>query len=89
IDEANKEIYGSQYVNPDFAVSQGIIGYTRSIEEAAKNPRVAGNPLVIKALRVSGNMKADIVISAVDAERLEKLKNTLKFFSECRVMVIL
>jgi len=54
LDEDGREIYGSAYVGKEWVEKQGIVGYAKSLDEAKANQRVAGNPLVIKAMKVTG-----------------------------------
>ena len=63
IDETGQEVYGSKYVSRDWAVQIGMVGYDKDVSRAKSNDRVTNNPLVVKALRVSGPNKADIVVS--------------------------
>jgi len=93
LDENGMEVYGSAYVSRDFAVQQGMVGYAKDLEKAKKQDRVMNPPppnvLVIKAIRVEGNMKTDIVISNADAAAVKASTQHLKFLSECRVMFVI
>ncbi len=85
---SGKEVYGSSMVSQSYATQQGMIGYDRKIENARSNPRVANNPLVIKATGVKGTNKVNIVISDEDAAKIESAAKQLKFLGECKVMAI-
>ncbi len=86
---AGKEVYGSSMVSQSFAVQQGMMGYDKKLDSAKANPRVAKNPLIVKATGVKGANKTDIVISDEDAAKIESAAAQLKFLGECRVMAIL
>lgn len=88
-DERGKEIYGSAYIEREFAISQGMVGYEKDIERAKQNDRVKGNPLVIQALKSKGNNFSDIVIQNNDAEFLEKICAIQSFCRETRIIVLL
>ena len=86
--EDGQEIYGSSYVSREFVIKQGMVGYSKDVAKAAKTDRVTDNPLVIKAVKISGSKKADFVVSAADAAKLLAMKENLKFLEQCRVMVV-
>jgi len=88
-DPQEREVYGSAYVSREFAVSQGMVGYAKSIEAAAGNDRVKGNPALVKATGVKGANQADLVISQADADALRTLAQGQTFLREARVMIVL
>jgi hypothetical protein len=87
--ESGKEIYGSAKVNREYAVQQGMVGYAKNISTAQTNNRVTNNPITIKAMRVSGPAKTDIIVSDSDASKLMGAAENLSFLQKCRVMVVL
>lgn len=86
ISEKGEEVYGSSFVNRDYAVAQGMAGYSRNLEEASKNERVASAPLVIKALKAANN--SDVVISDQDAMTLLAAAKNQKFLEQCKVLFV-
>jgi hypothetical protein len=88
VDETGKEIYGSAMVNRQYAVQQGMAGYSRDLSAAQGNNRVAANPLTVKGLRSVGPGKSDIVISNSDATRILSAAENLLFMQKCRVMIV-
>ncbi len=88
-DPQEREVYGSAYVSREFAVSQGMVGYVKSIEAASATDRVRGNPAVIKAEQAVGANKADVVISQADADALRAIAQQQTFLREARVMIVL
>lgn len=89
LDPDGREIYGSAYVSREFAVEQGIVGYAKDVNAASANARVKGNPVVIKALEAKGANKADVVISAADANALREIAQNQNFMRQTRVMIVL
>jgi hypothetical protein len=81
-------VYGSAYVSKDWADKQGIVSYAKNLDQAKANPRVAGNPLVIKAVRVTGPNNKDLVISNDDARRVRDLAKNLNFLDAAKVVII-
>ncbi|HQO08553.1 MAG TPA: hypothetical protein PLK90_00275 [Clostridiales bacterium] len=87
--QAGTEVYGSSMVSESFATQQGMIGYLKDMNKAKENTRIGSNPLIIKAVGVKGENKADIVLSDADAAKIADAAKTQKFLGECRVMAIL
>jgi hypothetical protein len=89
LDEDGKEIYGSAHVSKEWAVKYGIVGYAKSVEDAAKLERAGKSPGEIKALKASGKNSTDAVLSNDDAREVRAAAKNLKFLSECRVLFII
>ena len=84
-----KEVYGSAYVSREFAISQGIVGYVKTVDQARQSDRVKGNPALVKAISAKGSNKSDLVVSKEDAETLRTLSQQETFMREARVMIVL
>jgi hypothetical protein len=89
LDASGREVFGSAKVSREFAVAQGMAGYAKDPAAAAANPRVAGNPLKIRAVAVAGPAGADLVIADADAARLREADAAAKILEKCRVMIVL
>jgi hypothetical protein len=89
IDQNNMEVYGTGSVSRDYALQIGVVGYEKDINRARGNERVTNNPMIIKAIGVSGSHKADVVISNRDAEMIRSASQNLNFLQQCKVMIIL
>ncbi len=87
-DEDGREVYGSAFVSQEWATKYGIVGYVKDLEAAQKNDRVTANPLLIKAVKVTGAGGSDLVISKADAEGLRDLSRNLTFLEQCRVLAV-
>jgi hypothetical protein len=88
-DPQGREVYGSAYVDRQWAVSQGVVGYVKSVEAARDNDRVKGTPAVVKAQEAKGANNADLVISQADADALRAIAQKQTFLRESRVMIVL
>jgi len=88
LDEDGNEVYGTGFVDRGYAVKVGISGYARTLRGAMEDPRVAGNPLVVRGIRAIGANKADIVISNSDAKEVHLAARAADFLKECRVMIV-
>ena len=73
-DTAGRAIYGATNIDPDLAISKGMVGYADSVEAAKGLARAGSNPLVVKAVQAKGGASANnlvnVVVSADDAERI-------------------
>jgi hypothetical protein len=88
INEDGKEVYGSAWVNRDYAVREGMVGYLKDPAAAQANPRVTDKPLMVKAVKVSGDGRVDLVITNADAAMLHGAAQNLSFLEKCRVIVL-
>jgi len=88
LDEDGREVYGSAYVDKEWVEKQGIAGYAKSLEEANANQRVSGNPLVIKATKVTGANNRDLVISNEDARKIRELAKNINFLDRAKVIIV-
>ncbi len=82
-------VYTAGYVDRRYIISQGAVGYLKSLEAAKKHPRVGNRPLIIKPQAVSGARRTDFVLSAGDAELLRRLHRRQDFLSQSRVIIVL
>ena len=89
VDENGEEVYGSMYVDREYAVQQGMAGYARDLTAAQTNSRVTNNPYTVKGLKAEGPGKSNIVISNADAGQLKSAAENLTFMKKCRVMIVL
>lgn len=89
IDENGNEVYGTGFVSRDYAVQIGVVGYEKDIVRAQSNDRVKNSPAVIKALRVEGTNKTDVIISNIDAASIQYAAQNQNFMEQCKVMFIL
>jgi len=63
VDEEGNEIYGP-----------GAAGYASDLDAAQKDPRVAGSPVVVKAMALAKGTSSDVVISKEDAKKAKTAK---------------
>jgi hypothetical protein len=88
MNEDGKEVYGSAYINRDWAVREGMVGYLKDPAAAQANPRVTDRPFMVKALKVSGDGRVDMVISNTDAATLQGITQNLSMLEKCRVIIL-
>jgi len=88
LNEEGKEVYGSAWINRDWAVREGMVGYLKDPVAAQTNPRVTDKPLLVKAVKASGDSRVDMVISNADAVALQSASQNLSMLEKCRVIVL-
>ena len=89
MNQSGSVVYGPGQYSRDYAASNGVVGYAKSLEQAKADPRVQGNPLVIRGSSVSGASAADLVVSNVDAGKIARADGSAGLLGNCRVMFIL
>ena len=82
-------VYGPGQYSRDYAASSGVVGYAKTLDQAKNDPRVQGNPLIIRGTSTFGSSAADITISNTDAGKASSADGSASLFSNCRVMFIL
>jgi hypothetical protein len=88
LNEDGKEIYGSAWISRDYAVREGMVGYLKDPAAAQTNPRVADKPLMVKAIKTSGDARVDTVISNADAAAIQSASQNLSMLEKCRVIIL-
>jgi len=88
VNEEGKEVYGTGYVSRDYAVAQGIVGYSKDLKKASADTRVTATPLVVKGIASLGPTKTDVVISNQDASKIHALGSNLQLMQQCRVIIL-
>ena len=88
LNEDGKEVYGSAWINRDYAVREGMVGYLKDPVQAQPNPRVTDKPLMVKAVKASGDARVDMVITNADAAMLHSASQNLSMLEKCRVIIL-
>ena len=88
LNEDGKEVYGSAWINRDWAVREGMAGYLKDPLQAQQNPRVTDKPLLVKAVKASGDARVDVVISNADAAMIHGAAQNLSFLEKCKVIIL-
>lgn len=88
VSEQGREIYSSVFISREFAVQNGVCAYLCDMDQALASDRAGLNPLVVKALRKTGDKTGAIVMSMADAKTLDRATERHIFLKECRVIVV-
>ncbi len=90
-----EEAYSTSYVEKpadgarDESEKSRIAWYVAAEAAARTHPKVAHNPLMIKALRAEGDNRTDLVIHDADAQLIHLVPGNFQFLKQARVMIIL
>lgn len=75
--EKGGEVYSAAMVSRDAIAKHGVTGYTKSLDDARKDGRVTGSPLVVKAVKLPSKGSADLVLAEADAAKIRKMGGLL------------
>lgn len=88
--EDETEVWGTVMVDIERVREEGIVGYLPSLDQAldADVSRAGRNPLVITAVGVAGRFRANPVVTAEDAELIQKENERGHFLDQLRVVFV-
>lgn len=86
--EDGQEIYGVGYAARQSAVMNGLVAYRKELSSAMKDVRAVGGPLVVRALKSTGALNADLVVSNNDALLIHAAAKSQNFLSQCKVVTV-
>lgn len=89
LNQSGSIIYGPGQYNRDYAAANGVVGYAKTLEQAKKDSRVQGNPLILRAASASGTAKTDVIISNADSRKLVSADQSASLLKNCRIMFVL
>ena len=81
---SGEEIYTLQNVTRQMATERGMVSYADNLNSGTQ--RAGSNPLIIKAMFVSG--ECDAVVSDEDADKILLANKTSKFLNNCMVVFV-
>ena len=91
-DENGRGIYGMKNINPDFAISKGMVEYATNRDQAVANSRAGASPLVVKAVAVKGGTnsvnKVNVVVSASDGDKILLANEKSGMLQNCSVVFV-
>ncbi len=88
VDRDGQTIYGPARVDANAAVQRGYITYAKTLRDARAALRVGAHPLVIRAHRVAGQARVDLLIRGTDAARLQGSPTTRRLLQQCQVIIV-
>lgn len=88
LDEKGSVIYSSANMQREDAVKTGVVGYAKEVDAARKHPRVTETPIVVAALKGSGENRSDVVLSDRDSGIITTTEPALGYLKKGRVMIV-
>lgn len=85
--EDGKLIYDASYVDSDYAIENGVVGYSKDLEMAKESERVGGNPYITKAVKV-GKQNRNVYIPKKASEIITNNNVLRKNIKKCHVMFV-
>ena len=89
LDQNGNAIYGPGKYSRKYAVENGVVGYSKTLESAQKDQRVVGNPIVVKGVGIAGTNRTDITISNADVSKINMANRNYKVLNDCRVLILI
>lgn len=88
LNEKGEVIYSSANMRKEEAVKTGVVGYAKEVDAAKKHPRVTETPVVVAALKGSGEKRSDVIISDGNARTITTTEPALGYLKKGRVMIV-
>ena len=92
LDTNGRGIYGMKNIDPDFAISKGMVEYSVNKDQAMANSRAGASPLVVKAVAVKGGKnsanKVNVVVSTADGDRILLANESSGMLKNCAVVFV-
>ena len=89
LDQNGGVVYGPSNYTREYAIKNGVAGYAKGLDAGKGDDRVKGNPLVVKAVAVSGSNNVDVVIGNSDIMRIRSANSSYGILKDCRVLIVL
>lgn len=89
LDETGQILYAPQLVDVTVAAQRGYIAYAHNFEHELAQLRIGANPLVIRARRVEGAARVDLVVRDLDANQLRAYAALRQLLQRCQVLIVL
>lgn len=89
VDESGQSLYAPEVVDVEAAVQQGYVAYAKAFDQAPAQARIGEHPLVLRALRVAGDTRVDLVLSNTEATRIRDYAATRRLVLQCRVLIVM
>ena len=85
VTEFGDDVFSADFAKPEQVTQYGLVGYFYDRMQALTADRIGSNPLIVRALGVTGTNSCDLIVSQADAARIHGSKSNLGLLSRCRV----
>lgn len=91
-DTNGRAVYGMRNIDPVYAISKGMVEYSKDLSKATTGSRAGNNPLVIKAVEIKGGKnsvnKVNVVVSVEDGDRILLANEKTNMLRACSVVFV-
>lgn len=87
LDEDGQVLYAPANVHAEVAMQRGYVAYASAFDSPQIEARIGKNPLSLRARRVSGPARVDVVMSRADVSQLQ-LAAVRLLLAQCRVVIV-
>lgn len=91
-DVNGRAVYGMKNIDPNFAISKGMVEYSKDLQKATVDSRAGNNPLVVKATAIQGGKnsvnKVNVVVSVEDADKILLANENSQMLNACAVVFV-
>ncbi len=88
VDESGRTIFEISGADIRDLRKRGMVGFAKSIEEAAGDPRSGPNPIVVRVVSANTPRKGDIGISLNDLAALQQSQPLGDLLKSCRILIV-
>jgi hypothetical protein len=85
VTESGDDVFSTDFAEPEQVTAHGLVAYFHDRTQALTADRIGANPLVVRALGVTGTNSCDLIVSQSDAARIHGSRSSLDLLSRCRV----
>lgn len=89
VDDQGQPVYEPTMVDPDIAIQRGYIAYARTHEHATVKTRIGDQPLVLRARRVLGASRVDLVLPSAEAAQIRNYAGTQALLKRCQILIVM
>jgi len=89
VDERGQTLYAPESVDREAAIQQGYVAYAKAFDRPPAQARIGEHPLVLRALRVAGETRVDLILSDAEATRIRDYAATRRLVQQCRVLIVM
>ena len=91
-DTDGRVVYGATDIDPVIAMSQGMVAYATSLEDALATGRAGANPLFVRAVAVRNGRNSanqvNVVVSVADGDRITQADRDSRMLKRCAVVFV-
>jgi hypothetical protein len=88
VDESGQTLYTPMQVDATLAAQRGYVAYASTVDSPQLEVRVGKQPLILRARRVLGPARVDVVVNQADAAQLQGSEALRLLLTQCRVVIV-